>query len=192
MSRAAVNASIDDVRLQQAGQAARTARRNQPKGLLLVAGLVLLAACIYVGMALYARRAARAELSQAQSQAESAVRMAARLRAQRAAVAANPVETQPATQVLSRIQQAGVDAGLKKRVDLPPSPTTELPQGYSSKQTRWVFTAQDEDVAALLRWVERAVAAVPGLEVNAISLRPELHTWQLRVTFSRWEKVEGS
>ncbi len=192
MSRAApAIASLEEARMEQAAEAARTARRNQPRGLLVLAGVLMLLALIYVGVAAMGRASAAEELDASKEQAEEALRLAGTLKAQRAAQQAGPVQVQAATALRTRIEQAGVEAGMKTRVPLPQT-RTELPPGLGSKQVILDYTVQDEDVSALLQWVKLSVAAVPGLEVDGVTLRPEAHAWNLRVKFSRWEKVEGS
>ncbi len=192
MSRAvpAHLAPIEDARLEQAAQAARTARRNQPKGLLLIAGVLLAAMLLYVLFAVFARQSAISSMESARERAQEAVRQAGELKALRAVAQTNPGATASATQLRSRIEQAGVDAGLSKVVPLPNERVETLIPGLGSRQYKYDYELTDPNLAALLSWVERSVAAVPGIEVYGISLRPEANHWRLRVTFSRWQKTE--
>ncbi len=192
MSRAvpAHLAPIEDARLEQAAQAARTARRNQPKGLLLIAGVLLAAMLLYVLFAVFARQSAISSMESARERAQEAVRQAGELKALRAVAQTNPGATASATQLRSRIEQAGVDAGLSKVVPLPNERVETLIPGLGSRQYKYDYELTDPNLAPLLSWVERSVAAVPGIEVYGISLRPEANHWRLRVTFSRWQKTE--
>jgi hypothetical protein len=192
MSRAvpAHLAPIEDARLEQAAQAARTARRNQPRGLLVASGVLLLAMALYVLFALASRNSAAEAMESAKARAEEAVRYAGELKALRAMAQTNPGATASATQLRSRLEQAGVESGLSKVVPLPNERTETLIPGLGSRQYKYDYELTDPNLAALLAWVERAVEVVPGLEVYGISLRPEANHWRLRVTFSRWQKTE--
>ena len=56
--------------------------------------------------------------------------------------------------------------------------------------TKFDYEVRDESLAALMDWMNRAVAAVEGLEVYSVSIKPEAQAWNLRVTFSRWEREQ--
>jgi hypothetical protein len=191
MSQAPNLAAQEEARLAMAAVAARAERLNQPSILLYLAALLLLAALIFLGVEFRASLSASSHLSSEKSQAEETIQKAGRLKALREAAQAEPSLSQPATQVRTRIEQAGVDVGLKNRVPLPTT-RTERPPGLGSMQTRFDYEVRDEDLQRLLQWTQKAVTDVPGLEVYSISLRPEAHQWILRVSFSRWERTEGS
>ena len=193
MTRAGIPtfAAQEETRLALAAAAARAERQNQPKVLLYAAGLLLLAALLFLGITFRASLAAASDLKTQKRQAQETIDQAGLLKALHEAAAAAPELVQPATQVLSRIEQAGVDAGLKNKVPIP-RPRFETPPGLGSKQTRLDYEIRDESLPRMLDWMERAVAEVPGLEVYSVSLKPETHQWILRVTFSRWERTEGT
>jgi len=193
MSRAvpAHLAAIEDARLEQAGAAARTARRNQPKGLLVASGIVLLITLIYVITAFSSRRSAMQSLEESRDQAESALQMASELQALRSVAAANPREVGAASLLRTRVEAAGLEAGLSRPVSVPKTrnqPNTAL----GSVLYKFDYEVGDPSLSALLTWVEKSVAAVPGLEVYSLTIRPQPNSWSLKVTFSRWEKDQGS
>ena len=191
MSQAPNLAAQEEARMTMAASAARTERLNQPRALLYLAGALLLAALIFLGVEFKASVAGSLRLKGEKSQYDDIVKKAGTLRALQDAAKANPESTQPTTQILSRIQEAGVKVGLKNRVPLPTT-RTERPPGLGSIQTRYDCEVREEELDKALQWVQRAVADVPGLEVYSISLRPEAHNWVLRASFSRWERTEGS
>lgn len=186
--------AIEDARLELASAAARTARRNQPKGMLLFSGAVLVGALIFLLTSVMSRQSALSRLEKSKQQAESAVQLAGRYKALRAASTASPtVQATGSQQIFSRLEQAGAEAKLERTVPLPKPPRTDKPPGFGSVQSKFDYTVTDKSLSAILRWLELSVAAVPGLEINSVSLKPDQHTWTIRVTFSRWEKlVEGS
>lgn len=185
-------APIEDARIEQAAAAARTARRNQPKGLLLVASLLLVGAIIYVTMGFFAQREAAGELRAARDQAEDTVALAARLRGLKAAASNAPTANATVTTLRTRIEQAGMEAGLTDAVRLP----TERPEGVQSslgsRKRNFEYNISDPSMAAMLSWMQKSVAAVPGLEISSVTITPEANKWRVRVIFSRWEKVEGA
>ena len=194
MSRAVPShlAPLEDARLEQAASAARTARRNQPKGLFVIAGVLLLLSMIYALTAWMSYREAGEDLADAHTQADTAVKMAGKLQALRAAASSNPTQGGSASLLRTRIEQAGLDAGLSRAVTVPTSRSQPFP---SLGSVQWKYSYEnitDPSLSALLAWVEKSVASVPGLEVYSISIKPQPNQWQLRVTFSRWEKAEGS
>jgi hypothetical protein len=187
MSRANL-AAQEEARLALAATAARAERQNQPKVLLYGAGLLLLIALIFLGTSFRTSVAAASDLRAQRKQAEDIVKDAGELKAIREAVKSGPVN-QSAIQVRTRIEQAGADVGLKARV--PTANTRTDPQpGLHSKQMRYDYEIRDEELPKLLQWVQKSVQDVPGLEVYSISLKPEAHQWTLRVSFSRWERIE--
>jgi hypothetical protein len=194
MSRAvpAHLAAIEDARLDQAAEAARMARRNQPKGLLVVAGLLLAAMLLYLVFAAFSLQAANKDLNAMRGRAEDAVRYAGELKALRALGAINPAVTSSASQLRTRVEQAGLDAGLSQTVKLPIERAESVIVGLGSRQYKYTYDITDPNLGALLAWVQKSVAAVPGLEVYGIKLKPEPNQWRLTVTFSRWQKTEGS
>lgn len=187
MSRTPI-AAQEETRLALAAAAARAERQNQPKFLLYAAGALLAAAIIFVGVAFSGSLAASADLASQKKQAETTVQLAGRYRALKAAAQNGPTY-QPATQIRTRIEQAGVDAGLKDRVPLPQT-HTDPQRSIGSQQTRFDYEVRDENLPNLLAWMQKSLADVPGLEVYSLTLRPEAHKWKLNVSFSRWERIE--
>jgi len=175
-----------------AGVAARAQRHNRPLHLVLFAGAILLVSVIALLVSLRSHSAARAQLADQELLATNTLKAAAKLKALQDVAGRDigPRLNEPATQVFSRIEQAGVDAGLKSKVPLPPRPRVERPAGKQSVHTKFDYEVRDESLAALMDWMNRAVAAVEGLEVYSVSIKPEAQAWNLRVTFSRWEREQ--
>jgi hypothetical protein len=192
MSRATSLAAQEESRLALASAAARAERQNQPKGLLYGAGLLLLVALIFVGLALRTSLEAGDDLATQKGQADQVIKQAGKFKALSDAAKAGPeLNNQSLTQLRTRIEQAGLDVGLKAKIPLPQT-HDERPPGLGSKQTRYDYEVRDEDLPKLLQWVQKSVADVPGLEVYSISLRPDAHQWIMRVSYSRWERIEGT
>jgi hypothetical protein len=193
VSRANTIAAQEETRLALASAAARTERQNQPRVLLFAAGLLLLIALIFVGVAFQGSLAASSDLRSQRLQTDDVIKRAGRYKALREAGSSDAAIIHPQqNQLVSRIQGAGVDAGLKNPVPLYTAKREEKPPGMGAKQTRYDFDVKDEELPKLLLWVQKATASVPGLELYSITLKPEAHQWSLRATFSIWEKIEGT
>jgi hypothetical protein len=183
-------AAQEETRLALAAAAARAERQNQPKALLYAAGALLLAALIFVAVAFSSSLAAAADLATQKKQAEATVQLAGKYKALKEAAKNQGPNNQPATQIRTRIEQAGVDAGLKDHVPLPTT-RTDPQRSIGSQQTRFDYEVRDESLPNLLAWIQKSLADVPGMEVYSITLRPEAHKWKLNVSFSRWERIEN-
>jgi hypothetical protein len=196
VSHASGLAAQEETRLALAAVAARTERQNQPKALLYAAGLLLVGAMIFLGVSFQGSVAAAKELATQKKQAEDVAKQAGRLKALREYLASDPGVNQAAPQVLTRIEQAAVDVGLKVPTPLMPSARhNDRAPGATSQLAHLDYEIRAESLPLLLQWVQKAQDNVPGLEVYGVSLRPAspsgAHQWVLRVSFARWEKVEG-
>jgi hypothetical protein len=188
MSRTTM-AAQEETRLALAAAAARAERQNQPKFLLYGAAALLLASIIFVGISFSASLAASSDLGTQRKLAEGTIQRAGEFKALKRTDQAEPKFNQPAGQIRTRIEQAGVDVGLKDRVPLPQT-RTDPQRTIGSQQTRFDYEVRDEDLPRLLAWVQKSLAEVQGLEVYSVTLRPEAHKWKLNVSFSRWERIE--
>ncbi|MCW5776118.1 MAG: hypothetical protein KIS87_06745, partial [Phycisphaeraceae bacterium] len=154
---------------------------------LLVAALLVLA--IGVGAlvsSLSARASAGRALRLEQTREEQVVRLASQFNAvdqQRRNTGTDAFA--PIPDVLSRIESAARDAGL---ADRPPIPRQGSERSEDLTKRDYTYTMRDANLDKLLRWVELSTQTVPGMQVSAIELRPEQRTWQVTVTFSRWER----
>lgn len=182
-------AAQEETRLALAGAAARAERQNQPTFLLYGAGALLLASLIFVAVSFSSSLAASSDLATQKKQAEGTIQLAGKYQALQAAAKSQPWLNQPATQIRTRIEQAGADVGLKDHVPLPTT-RTDPQRTIGSQQTRFDYEVRDESLPNLLSWLQKCLADVPGMEVYSITLRPEAHKWKLNVSFSRWERIE--
>jgi len=189
------NPAAEEARFALAAEGARAERRNRPRHLVLMAGVLLSIAIAYLMTSWSAAGAARERAASARSTAQDALLTAARLQRVMQAEAGDggPQASEPASLVLSSVELAGTKAGLANPV---PPPATQIPlkpQGLGTQQLRWSYAVSDASLTALLAWVEGAAADVPGLEVHALTLTPEPQNnrWGLKVTFARWERLEA-
>lgn len=183
----------EDRRLELAASAARARRSNEPRSLLLFAGLVLTVALLVATLAWRSYAGAAEALDLERQASVNALAKAAELKAMLAAGAAtNSQAWEPSTTIASRISGAGVEAGLKSAVGLPKGERTRGENKLGSKQVQYDYELRDPSFEALLKFMQAATQRVPGLEVHSVLIRPEAQEWFLRVTFARWERMEGN
>ncbi len=179
-------------RFELASQAAGAERSKRPRHWIVLAGL-LLAGSLASGVAAFqSSRDAGLLLSRQKALAEETLQSAGRLRAlQTAAASGGPSISEPSTQVLSRIERAGIDAGLRDPVKLPKETRKDQPRpGVAALATRWTYEVRDPSLPIVLEWIKLCTQTVPGLEVQSVVVRPEANVWLVTVVFVKWERAE--
>jgi hypothetical protein len=192
MSRTETN-RIEELKAELSSVALRQEHQNRPVRLVIVTGLVLVASVIFLLVGVSKRFAAEAKLSRDKARATEMISLSDRLTKVKAAAANReggglgvPIEG-----IRSRIMAAGTEAGLKNQVPLPRKLTPNR-GGSDAVQQRIEYEVRDESLDAIVRWIETAVRGTGGLEVYALTLRPEANQWNCKVTFSRWEWDKGT
>lgn len=192
MSRMGMSESAEELRQEMAMRGERALASNRPVKFVALAAIIFVCGLIFLLVSWSSMTSAQTRLSRERKLAEGVVDRLGQLKTLQARAAASGVEvSQPVTQIRSRIEAAGVEAGLKNR---PPLPTTRSDRANAegAVSTRFDYDVRDESLEALLAWVERSVAEVPGLSVYSVTISPENQAWRLRVTFSRWERAQGA
>lgn len=197
MTRAPAAPSVraDERRQDLAALSMRAQRANTPTHFVLVGLLAVAAALLYV---VVAWRAYAAEAGQRDLQRTTAANVAAtagRLKALIAAESDNgqgPGLAEGGQRIYGRIEQAGVEAGLKDRVPVPVATRSDRVQGTDINRVVRDYDIRDPNLGAIVDWIVRAGQAVPGLEVYSITVKPEAQAWYVRVRFTRHERAEGS
>jgi hypothetical protein len=187
------NAQLADRRLELAAFAARTAQANQPRHLVILAGVIALAGLVTLISAWTGYAAAKAELRKERATADHVVRLAGDLRTLIEDEArAGPTPAEGGQRVLTRIEQASVEAGLTSPARAPlRTASNRIPNTNVVRVTR-DYEVRDPDLGKIIAWIKRSTSQVPGLEVSAIVLKPEPQQWYARITFTRLERAEGT
>ncbi|MEI7658702.1 MAG: hypothetical protein WCK33_11620 [Phycisphaerae bacterium] len=182
----------DEERFVAASQAAAAERRNNPRYLIGIAGLVLAVSLLWLFSSWSAWSSSRAALVKQQRDRETITSNVAELRALKALQGADsgPRLAEQEGAIRSRLRDIGRAAGLKEENITPKSVKRDQRKDLGSVLLTASFEARDEAMQPLLAWLDRATAEMPGLEVYKISIRPEAQKWLMQVTFSRWEKPD--
>lgn len=193
MSRSGTMSStaIDDLKAELGVVSLRQQSQNRPVRLLVVTGIVLVVAVIFLLVGISRKFSADARLVKDRAQTKEILILANRL--DRLKVAAQTREGGVGIQIegiRSRILAAGTEAGLKNPIPLPRPEQSR--GGVDAVQQRLAYDVRDESLDAITRWIEIALRGTSGLEVYSISIKPEANQWNCKVTFSRWEWAKGT
>ena len=191
MSRGAPPA--DDLRQSLAGLAAGAEQRNRPRAFVLLATLVLLAGVGYAWSGLIQRSSSRHDASAAQRNSEVTLKAAAELKALIDAQGRGAVTVvEPTSQLLSRIEAAGPRARLKKPIPVGTKSVTPARDRTWNLVKVTYSNIKDQSLESILAWIRLSTELVPGMDVSVLTVRPEATEWSVSVTFSRYERTEGS
>jgi hypothetical protein len=188
-----VAATPEERRAELAALAARTRRANEPRSLVVLAGVGVLVSAVVLGLSVLSYVGAALEARAERERAGAIATRVAHLRAlgERASTdAADAGES--ITRFRSRIDRAGVEAGLRDPLRVPAEAIPDIDRTKGTRQVQLTFDIRDPSMEALVQFMQRAVAEVPGLEVQSIQIKPEAQVWYLQVKFARWERLEGT
>lgn len=192
MSRADANNRIEELKSELGSAALRQEGQNRPVKLVVVTGVVLVASVVFLLMGTSRRFSANDKLERGKARTMEVLSLADRLEKLKAAAQqrAGANLGVPIEGIRSRIVAAGTEAGLKSPVQLPS--VKKYRGGSEAAQQRLAYDVHDESLEAIVRWIQVALEGTSGLEVYAISIRPEATQWNCKVTFSRWEWDKGT
>jgi len=178
-----------DARFELAMGAAGRARRNRPTALLIAAAAAMGVSGVLALWGFSTRQAEMRAFSREQADAVEVERLTAewaRLdRLEKEGADANA--GRPITDLYTRLERLAERAGIKETIKTPhPNPST---RGAGTLTEYAYQDVKDPSLGALMEWMRLATGEVPGLELYSVVLRPEPTTWNLSVTFRRWEKT---
>lgn len=183
--------AAEDLRLSLALAAARTARRNHPSYLAWGGALLLAVALLYLLMSYNALAAANDRLESAKGNAEEAAKITGKLAALIAAEqgAEGLRAFDPAPNLRTEIDRIAKDAGFKGDAPVPRVVPDQVP-GVKGVLRKFTYDVRGQQLPVLMTWMDRCTKQINGLEVYSITLTPEPTAWNLKVTFSRWEREQ--
>jgi len=179
----------EDQRFELSAIAARDERRNRPAHLLLLATICFVLALLAMIWAALSRASALKTLGDQRFMASQIQQTCGEIVALREHAAKQGDKiNQPISQIRSRLQAIAAESGVKGKVQIPRDEGEE--RRGPSKRIKFRFdNVQDENLGALLAWLDNAVKELPGVEVYSVSIRPQANVWNLSVTFARWERA---
>ena len=182
-------ASLDE-RFEIASAASQAERENRPRHLVLLATVLLAASMIYLSVEASERATARRHLKSRLSEAERIEQMALELERLDNEVEENSAGSgvgTPMPNVLSELEDFAAEAGLRDELSHRRGPGR--PEGGATLYT-YPYELRDPSLENVMTWLQLSVDGIPGLEVQSIRIRPEVASWSVNVTLSRWERSQ--
>jgi|GEM_PF-1247082 len=198
-NQAANSAPIgDDARAELIAEAQRHERRNRPRHLVLLAGIVAVAAAGYLIWATLELRERASALATARAEVQTLTNLGGQLRAVLAEMDSPEMRARldPTVSVFSELNQRATDAGLIAGANLriEESATIDPIKDTDLVRKKWNITLQAQPADAIFRWLAK-VSEINGLEVTFINeLKPGAGTpegeprFDCRLIFARIQK----
>lgn len=186
----------DDDRYELAARAEAGARANRPTHLVLIAGLVLVAAVLGAAFGWRADSKAAKALDRGSRELTLINDRAERL-ATLEAETSDP-DTQnlnsPIPELFSRLGNLAREAGLETIPQVPQTDNESFPDArrvnYKYENGRSRNPIRDPSLEKMLTWVSLVTERIPGMHVRHLSLTPQANSWMMEVTFARFERLE--
>lgn len=176
----------DDPRFVLATMAARRARRNRPRRLVILSALVLVAAGVLAAWGSAQRAAAAAALRAARAEQAAVEKLVPQY--QEAAARGEESPYTPVTDLVTRMQTYGRQVGL----EIPDVPATESPaRGDITETTVRIRNLQNQRLEPVMRWLARVTAEIPGVEINQLEITPNERGWNIDVIFVKPTRRQG-
>lgn len=176
--------------------ASRGQRRNQPKLLIALGAIALVAAGIYAGLGYSGRLSAQsridiaaaelAALSTASAQYAEAKDLQSKL--------GGPDRLRIDPLMLDKLRESARTAGLEPKADNERDDARPSPRGFKRRQYEINFEASSAET--LFTWLEEVPSRLPGMQLFQLFMQPgnatadEKPGWNARVVFTRWEQQE--
>lgn len=177
----------DDPRFVMATMAARRARRNRPRRLVILSGLILLAAGVLAIWGSAQRAAAAAALREARIEQAAVEQLVPQYQEAAARGEASPYT--PVTDLVTRMQTYAREAGLDN--PLPSAPTSDAPRGDITETTIRINNIQNQRLEPVMRWLARVTGEIPGVEINQLEITPNDRGWNVNVVFVKPTRRQG-
>lgn len=167
--------------------------RNRPTGLLWAGAAAVLAAGIAVSLSLRAHAEAEGEVSSARSRltrVSEVIGEIAYLRALGEAdgTVSEGVEVVPRRLPLSRIEALAGRVGLENELPVPNPRSTLVDEQRGIFRISYPYTVRDRSLPNLLEWTRLVTDEIEAMRVGQVTLTPQQDRWELRVTFTRYER----
>jgi hypothetical protein len=182
----------EEMRLERAMAAAERERRNRPRGLVVLAALVLVVSGVAAATGVAARSRTFRELTGVLDDQAHVEAMAAEFRAlaERQRTAGTQGAGQSMPNFRSRMESLARTAGLTGAL---PQPLEAAP-GQGPVVTRiWTYELQEASIKPVLEWIRLATVdranRIEGLEVYSLDLKPGPDKWNINLKLRRWERA---
>lgn len=97
-------------------------------------------------------------------------------------------EFAPIPDILTRLTRIGQQVGLENELGLPKN-TAPRTEG-STRLLTYPYTVRDPSLERILQWIQRSQDQIPGLQIREITINLNAKSWLVKVTLSRYERIE--
>jgi hypothetical protein len=183
----------EDARFELAAAAGARERRNRPVWLVGLAAVILGVVLIIAVTGIVSRARAISSLERRLSDQAAVEAMVTKWNALSELERQNPNQAigEPMENLRSTLEALATRAGFKTP-PFTPRETTE-PQKAVLVRRYLYHQIKEPSLKVILEWLRLATqdpaTRIPGLEVEALTLRPEKDTWSMTLTLRRWERA---
>ncbi|USN98120.1 MAG: hypothetical protein H6810_07975 [Phycisphaeraceae bacterium] len=164
------------------------ARHNRPSHLVVIAGLVFIAACAALGFTTCQSSRAKADLDRRIAQRDAIADLLAELRALGPSDdASTPGLMGPYLNFLSDMEAIAKKVGIAGNLDIPTERRSQDLVG--AVRVSYDYKIKGDTLTPLLSFVKEAQGQIPGLRVAGLAVRPRNDKWELDAKFERWERT---
>ena len=183
----------DETRMELAGGAGASARRNRPLWLILLGGAMLGLALVYALYGLSLGGVATAALARQSTRAGEIEQLVGKINGIKQSESASSERYRLDPALASKLETAARDVGLTMSISLNEDDKNNAVKNY--RRRKLTIDSKGQTAPALLGFLDRASSDVQGLELAYIRLTPgavkteaQEPTWDATLRFTRWEQ----
>ncbi len=196
MSQNSPHILSEDARQGLTDRTALSARRNQPRYLVVFAGGLLAVAVVVALFGLSSRYSALSTLDAELARTKKVEGLVAEITSirEREQKSFADRSLDKNSKIYTEIERFAREVSLKDvRVDESPDPQGGA-AGTKFQKRRYTANLTRQETDLILRWISRVTTELPGVQLATLDLKPDIATvegkprWQGSVGFSRWER----
>lgn len=178
----------DDDRYELASRAVMHERKSRPVHLVVFGIIVFVVSTIFLAYNWQYNRDAERKLNSNKVAAINIDRMISQIATLELAQEQTPEDDmfQPIPDILTRLARIGEGLGLT--INLPRNTQPNLRDG--ARVLSYPYTLRDPSLEKILDWIQRSQDQIPGLQVREITINLNAQSWLVKVTLTRYERVE--
>jgi hypothetical protein len=171
--------AVDETRFALAALAARRARRNRPRRLVVLSLAILIGAGALAMWGSVQRARAAGQLQDARTEFAAVEQLVPQYQQAAASGGENPFQRVP--DLVTRIENLARRAGLDN--PLPSAPTRDTPRGGLIETSVTINNIRNRTLEPVLGWIAEVTDQIPGIEIDRLEIRPDTQGWTVNITF---------
>lgn len=164
------------------------ARRNRPSHLVVIAGVVFIAACAALGFTSCRASEASDDLRRRTAQRNEIATLLAQLAAADSRGAdPDAALTAPYSGFRSKMEELAEDAGIEGSLPFPKE--DRRPDIPGANRVTFQYTITNDELGPMLALLRSATEQIPGTHISSLRVVPKREEWEMSTTFERWERT---